>query len=161
MTLLATYALGELICHWPFLLFLQLILVDRYENDLQHIMRDYSDTPWKSSLLEVEVFVGTIIGRQKQTKRLRELAVTMKEDYDYLVQNTLAELKEGGGRAETLGRCMACLAVSLQQNPRFNPTGSESFAWVAVSVLMSEVDALLMEARRGFGRRTYAVGRAR
>jgi len=133
----------------------------RYEIDLRHIMRDYSDTPWKSSLLEVEVFVGTIIGRQKQTKRLRELAVTMKEDYDYLVQNTIAELREGGGRAETLGRCMACLAASLPQNPSFSTNGSESFAWVAVSVLMSEVDALQKETRRGFGRRMYAVGRAR
>jgi hypothetical protein len=141
--------------------FLQLILVDRYENDLRHIMRDYSDTPWKSSLLEVEVFVGTIIGRQKQTKRLRELAVTMKEDYDYLVQTTIAELKEGGGRTEILGRCMACLAASLPQNPRFSENGSESFAWVAVSVLMSEVDALQRETRGGFGRRMYAVGRAR
>lgn len=120
----------------------------RYDEQVYYLMTEFSETPWKSRLLEVEVFVGTIVGREKSTRQQRELSSRMKDDYERHVSYTINELK-GDSRAETLGRCMACLWLCLPSNNRrrYNTLEGElkSFAWLVVSVLMSEVDALQKE----------------
>lgn len=51
-----------------------------YEADLQDLMYQYSDTSWKASLTEIEVFIGNIMGESyKQTKRQKESSKSMRE----------------------------------------------------------------------------------
>lgn len=51
-----------------------------YEDDLQDLMYQYSDTSWKTSLTEIEVFIGNIMGEShKQTKRQKEASKSMRE----------------------------------------------------------------------------------
>ena len=113
---------------------------ERYEELLKYYMSAYSDTPWNSSLTEAEVFVGTIVGREKQTRRQRELSGVMKQDFDDLVTFVIAELRGEDG-VDTVDRCLACLHICLQGESELR-----SFAWVAVSVLMAEVDVLQKKA---------------
>jgi hypothetical protein len=43
-------------------------------------MQQFSSTPWKSSLTELEVFIGTIMGENhRQTKNQRESSKRMRE----------------------------------------------------------------------------------
>lgn len=43
-------------------------------------MHQYSDTPWKSSLTEVEVFIGNIMGQShKQTIYQKESSRAMRD----------------------------------------------------------------------------------
>ncbi|KAF8245194.1 RdRP-domain-containing protein [Wilcoxina mikolae CBS 423.85] len=117
----------------------------RYEEEMDYLMSSNSEMPWKSSLTEVEVFVGTIIGgRDKQTKRQRELSSKMKDEFNGLAEYTVEMLK-GETREDTLNKCMACLEICL---PNRSDSDKRSFGWVASSVLMSEVDTLQKEQRR-------------
>lgn len=52
----------------------------RYEDNLRDLMHQFSATPWKSSLTELEVFIGTIMGEShRQTKRQKEISKSMRE----------------------------------------------------------------------------------
>lgn len=52
----------------------------RYEDYLRELMQNYSKTPWKSSLTEIEVFVGSILGQNsKQSRRDKEASKRMKD----------------------------------------------------------------------------------
>ncbi|GAD91500.1 RNA-dependent RNA polymerase, putative [Paecilomyces variotii No. 5] len=52
-----------------------------YEDNLRDLMHQFSATPWKSSLTELEVFIGTIMGEShRQTKRQKEISKSMRED---------------------------------------------------------------------------------
>lgn len=122
-------------------------LRSNYEDQMQYLMKIYSETPWKSRLSEVEVFVGSIIGREKSTKRQREMSMQMKDEYSCCAQYTIQQLK-AESHEETLGKCMACLKICL---PSFETPSHHnlcSFAWVAASVLVSEVDKM-QETRVG------------
>ena len=120
----------------------------RYEETLRYSMVAYSETPWKSTLSEVEVFVGAIIGgRDKQGRRQRETASAMKEDFCILAEFTVDELKDGS-RSDILNKCMACLHVCLPDGTRHAQSDLRSFAWLAASVMMSEMDAIQKERRR-------------
>ncbi|KAA8913017.1 RNA dependent RNA polymerase-domain-containing protein [Sphaerosporella brunnea] len=122
----------------------------QYDEQLRWLMQGYSDTPWKSILSEEEVFVGTIVGKEKQTRRQRELSSEMKEEFDMLVQYTIARIR---GETETrdvkLAKCLAALNVCVAGGKHADQL--RSFAWVVVSVLMTEVDALQKEQRKGKG----------
>ena len=51
-----------------------------YEDNLRDLMRQYSATPWKSSITEFEVFVGTILGHgHKQSRRDKESSKNMRD----------------------------------------------------------------------------------
>lgn len=133
----------------------------RYEESLRYLMMVYSETPWKSSLNEVEVFVGTIVGgRDKQSKRQREAASAMKEDFNGVAEFTVNELKDGS-RDEILGKCMACLHICLPDGTSHAQSDLRSFAWVAVSVMMSEMDAIQKERRRSERLRQHAARHGR
>ncbi|KAF8542541.1 RNA dependent RNA polymerase-domain-containing protein [Trichophaea hybrida] len=88
---------------------------------------------------------GTIIGgRDKQTKRQRDLSSNMKDEFNGLAEYTV-DLLKGETREDTLNKCMACLKICL---PNRSDSDKRSFGWVASSVLMSEVDTLQKEQRR-------------
>lgn len=54
--------------------------VFRYEDNLRDLMHQFSATPWKSSLTELEVFIGTIMGESHRlTKRQKEISKSMRE----------------------------------------------------------------------------------
>jgi len=114
---------------------------ERYNEQMRTYMIQYSDTPWNSSLTEAEVFVGTIIGRGKQTRRQRDSSAAMKRTYDTLVAFVITELR-GEDAIEAISRCLACLHICF-----LGEDGFRSFAWVVVSVLMAEVDVLQKKAR--------------
>jgi len=119
----------------------------------------FSETPWKSSLTEVEVFVGTIIGgRDKQTKRQRELSSSMKDEFNRLAEYTV-EMLRGDTREETLNKCMACLEICLPDSTGHAYSDQHSFAWVGASVLMSEVDIMQKELRRSERLRQQLISR--
>lgn len=51
-----------------------------YEDELLKLMRQYSATPWKSSITEFEIFVGTILGQgNKQSRRDKESSKSMRD----------------------------------------------------------------------------------
>jgi hypothetical protein len=131
---------------------------EMYDEQLQSLMRAYSDTPWKSTLNEEEVFVGSIMGREKQSKRQRERSVEMKEYFNDLVTYTIAQLRDDD-RDLTLAKTMAALNVYLSGQDNHEKR-LHSFPWVAVSVLMTEVDVLQKDRRRA-ERVTMRVGARR
>jgi hypothetical protein len=52
----------------------------RYEDNLKDLMYKYSQTPWTASLDELEVFIGTIIGKNHNlSSRQREASTEMRE----------------------------------------------------------------------------------
>jgi hypothetical protein len=130
---------------------------EMYDEWLQSLMHSYSDTPWKGILNEEEVFVGSIMGREKQSKRQRERSGEMKEEFHNCVTYTIGQLR-GDDRQLTLARSMAALNVYL--NAQDNRERLHSFPWVVVSVLMTEVDILQKERRRA-ERTTMRVGARR
>lgn len=55
-------------------------MIPSYEDGLQELMYQYSDQPWKTSLTEIEVFIGNIMGENhKQTARQKESSKNMRE----------------------------------------------------------------------------------
>ncbi|KAI9788921.1 MAG: hypothetical protein M1816_006486 [Peltula sp. TS41687] len=127
-----------------------------YEDNLTDLMYKYSATPWSSTLTELEVFIGNIMGKEhRQSKRQREASTTMREEYDRLVQFIIAQIldKESGGE-ESLERAVACLAVAVDEykqeqylyppgsRRRGNTTKLRSFRWIAAAVCLQEVEKL-------------------
>ncbi|KAL1954786.1 hypothetical protein VTO42DRAFT_734 [Malbranchea cinnamomea] len=93
-----------------------------YEDNLRDIMQNYSATPWKESLTEFEVFVGSILGHNhKQARKDRESSQEMRNEYDKLVDFTVSMIRdrESGGE-EALERSIASFWLALQ------PDGSDS-----------------------------------
>ncbi|KAK2861302.1 hypothetical protein FQN49_004341 [Arthroderma sp. PD_2] len=121
-----------------------------YEDQLRELMRQYSATPWKSSITEYEIFVGTILGHgHKQRRRDKEISKDMRESYNRLVNFTLSMIRdtESGG-IEALERSIACFWVainehSLSQKPGLRNANQEkllSFPWIAAMACLDEVD---------------------
>lgn len=117
-----------------------------------------SETPWKGGCSESEVFFGVLLGRGAGTRRERDRAELMKSEFEETASYYVKRLKEGE-REELLGRCMAVLQACLDELQTekvrgYRESDGRSFAWVAVSVLLTEVDILEKEARRaGVGHR--------
>jgi hypothetical protein len=112
------------------------LIYSRYEDSLRETMAQYSATPWKGSLTECEVFIGTILGQgQKQNKRQKEDSRTMRDgeiinpklgrkkkkrgltinvEFDKLVSYTISVIvdKESGG-VESLERSVACFSAAI------------------------------------------------
>lgn len=118
-------------------------------------MIDYSDTPWKHKLREVEVFIGCIVGRERQTKRQRENSASMRDQFNR-VTSSIVESMKGDSRETTLGWGMASLSLCLpgrNQRNRDPLKKLKSFAWIAISVLLTEVDKMQKEAKEASRRR--------
>ncbi|KLJ12209.1 hypothetical protein EMPG_12727 [Blastomyces silverae] len=93
-----------------------------YEDILLGIMARYSSTPWKSSITEYEVFIGTILGHgQKLNQRQKDASKQMREEYEDLVQFVTAMIqdREAGGM-ESLERSIACLYIAVEEERKQN-----------------------------------------
>ncbi|OJD17545.1 hypothetical protein AJ78_02358 [Emergomyces pasteurianus Ep9510] len=93
-----------------------------YEDNLWEIMARFSSTPWKSSITEYEVFVGTILGQgQKLNQRQKDASKQMREEYEELVQfiTALIQNRESGG-IESLERSIACLYIAVEDENKPN-----------------------------------------
>lgn len=116
-------------------------------------MHSYSDTPWKNTKIsEVEVFIGKIVGNEKQTKRQREASVGLKEEYESLVWSVMCSIR-GQCREDALAVGMACLHLCKAERETQGPqNGLQSFAWVTASFMLSELDRI--QKYDAAGRRT-------
>lgn len=112
-----------------------------YERSILELMHSYSDTPWKGTKIsEVEVFIGKIVGNEKQTKRQREASATMRDEYEALVWSVMGSIR-GQGREDAFAVGMACLYLCKKDRETQGPqNGLQSFAWVAASFMLSELD---------------------
>ncbi|KAG7004497.1 hypothetical protein G7Y79_00025g057830 [Physcia stellaris] len=124
-----------------------------YEDNLVHIMFDYSSQP-HHFVSEVEVFSGNIIGKNgAQSKRQRDFSTTMKERHERNVEYTIKYILQGEDMAETseaLERSIACLWVGHQEIKKHKKVGRlVSFAWIAASVCLREVEKFRNKLRRG------------
>ncbi|KAK2748106.1 hypothetical protein FQN57_001229 [Myotisia sp. PD_48] len=122
-----------------------------YDDALRELMSQYSPTPWKNSITEYEVFVGTILGQgNKQSRRDKEASKSMREEYDLLVQDTVNMIRDiQNGATEALERSVACFWVAIQDERIFSQTAVirtmhqdklRSFPWVAAMACLNEVD---------------------
>lgn len=115
----------------------------RYEENLTNTMLTYSAHP-NQPLSEVEVFCGTILGKNgAQSRRQREFSATMKEKHERDVAYTVQCITQGddGNRAEALERSLACLEVACTRGKVRRKVGAlVSFGWIAASVCLKEVE---------------------
>jgi hypothetical protein len=113
------------------------------------MMRSYSDTPWKSMISEVEVFIGCIVGKERQTKRQKEASITMREDFGRLAGSIVDSIK-GESREDTLAVGMGCLSLCRKDKETQGPqNGLQSFSWIVASVLLTEMDKIQKEINPG------------
>ncbi|MCJ1377000.1 hypothetical protein MMC17_000090 [Xylographa soralifera] len=125
-----------------------------YEDNLSGLMYQYSPTPWASTITELEVFIGNIVGKTHgQTKRQREASMNMREDYERLVEFIVSQMRnKDAGREEALERSIACMALGLEDDGASGPVRRGrsqvmSFRWIAASVCLQEVERLQKSTR--------------
>lgn len=117
-------------------------------------MYNHSETPWKSSLTEIEVFMGTILGKNPFGRRNYDMTQHLRSDYNWLATHTVNWMR-GETREDTLGKAMASLHISLPDSGynEDKTTEMQSWAWVAICILVAEVDQMQKEAARVAHRR--------
>lgn len=109
------------------------------------MMRNYSDTPWSSTISEVEVFISCIVGRERQTRRQKERSAEMKEEFERLAASIIYTIK-GECKEDAFGLGMACLFLCKSDRERLGPQNAlQSFAWITASALLTEVDKMQRE----------------
>ncbi|KAI5844566.1 RNA dependent RNA polymerase-domain-containing protein [Morchella snyderi] len=115
---------------------------ESYEKAILNLMHNFSDTPWSGNISEVEVFIGSIVGREKQTQRQKDASISMKEEFEWLVASIINSIKgDQDGQADIFGIGMACLFLCRSDGERVGPqNGLQSFAWVVTSALLTELD---------------------
>ncbi|MCJ1281547.1 hypothetical protein MMC26_000867 [Xylographa opegraphella] len=122
-----------------------------YEDNLINLMYQYSPTPWASTITELEVFIGNIVGKTHgQTKRQREASMNMRADYERLVEFIVSQIRnKEAGRQEALERSIACMALGLEDDDpvRRGRSPVMSFRWIAASVCLQEVERLQKSTR--------------
>ncbi len=108
-------------------------------------MSQYSTHPLRP-LKELEVFVGTIMGKNGiLNKRQRELSTDMKEKFDrdvsFVVDCITKDNEDGVRDEEALERSIACLAVAMEDEaPKTKVGALESFKYIAAAVCLKEVE---------------------
>ncbi|KAH0559780.1 hypothetical protein GP486_003706 [Trichoglossum hirsutum] len=118
---------------------------DTYEDCLNDIRSQYSSHPTRP-LSELEVFVGTIIGKNGiPNKRQREFSTDMKErfnrDVSFVVDCIIKDNDGGAKSEEALERSIACLAVAMEDEMK--PGTLVSFKYVAAAVCLKEIEGIL------------------
>ena len=113
-------------------------------------MEECSEHP-RRPLSELEVFVGTILGATgKQSKRQKEMSITMKErfnkDVAFIINNILKEGSEPS--QEALERSVACFHVSLDAEMGRTCADVISFKYVAATLCMKEIERFSMRRSR-------------
>ncbi|KAK6579875.1 hypothetical protein PZA11_007583 [Diplocarpon coronariae] len=123
-------------------------LREMYEYNLKNTMASYSEHPSRP-ISELEAFIGNILGvTGNQSKRQRDLSVTMKEAYErdagFVIKCILND--DDGERAEdALERSMACLSVCLDEGNAFVTAGRNSsqlvsFGYISAAVCLREME---------------------
>jgi hypothetical protein len=130
----------------------------RYETQLVDTIYQFSTHP-AHLISELEVFVGTILGKNggTRTRRLRDLSVGMKEKFERdlgFTVHCVVEGSEGEGKEEALERSIACLAVAMENTePVWERVGRlESFRYVAAAVCLGEIERFQTDLGSLFGR---------
>lgn len=141
---------------------------------MQDLMYQYSDAPWKSTLTEVEVFIGNIMGKnhkqttyQKESSRamrdgkplvlsisVKNLGLTYYLAYDDLVKWTMSLITGRGteDERESLERSIACLSIALEDTRQKrssvlpNQKKLDSYVWIAAVTCLLEIDKLQRSA---------------
>jgi hypothetical protein len=110
----------------------------------------YQYSPSSHPLTEIEVFAGSVLGKNGglPNKRLREVSTVMKDKFDRDVSFTVNSILQGSdespdlGRGEALGRSIACLALAAEQPESVVPKVGKlkSFAYLAAAICLREID---------------------
>jgi hypothetical protein len=110
----------------------------------------YQYSPASQPLTEIEVFVGSVLGKNGglPNRRLREASTVMKDKFERDVSFIVSSILQGSdespdlGRGEALGRSIACLAVAAEQPERVFPKIGKlkSFAYLAAAICLGEID---------------------
>ncbi|EME77568.1 uncharacterized protein MYCFIDRAFT_60792 [Pseudocercospora fijiensis CIRAD86] len=138
-----------------------------FEDSLADLLYEYEPTP-HHPLSETEAFSGQILGRQSgpQGKPLRELAKTMTERFEMVMEHTRMRIRFGDAVYETqdiddlhdpryhdrdveaLPRAIACLHVALNEEGYHDRKIGElkSFKYVAAQIALEELPKIF----RGF-----------
>jgi len=111
-------------------------------------MTTYSEHPSRP-ITELEAFIGNILGATgSQSKKQRDLSVTMKEAYDrhaaYIVSCIVDDYENHA--ADALGRSIACFAVGLEEGKVYQAAKGRadrlsSFGYFAAAVCLKELDS--------------------
>lgn len=110
-------------------------------------MTTYSEHPSRP-ISELEAFIGNILGvTGNQSKKQRDLSVTMKEAFDRdagFVVNCIIN-DDGEHAADALERSMACLSLCLDEGNVFVGAGRNSdqlvsFGYIAAAVCLKEME---------------------
>ena len=122
---------------------------ESYETRLLDTMHQFSGHSTES-ISELEVFVGTLLGRDggTVTRRARRATQGMKEKFEIDVELTVSSIKKGSDgedstRQGALPRAIACLAASMERQEsltlRQMKGRLESFRYLAAAVCLDEM----------------------
>jgi hypothetical protein len=112
---------------------------------LRETTSQFSSHPLRR-ISELEVFVGTIIGKNGiPSKRQREFTTGMRERFDRdvsFVVDCITKGNEDGVRDdEALERSIACLAVAMENEALGKEVGIlASFKYIAAAVCLKEIE---------------------
>lgn len=128
------------------------LILGSYESQLLDTIYQFSTHP-AHPIHEIEVFVGTIIGKSSgvPSRHTRDILHDMKENFVRNVTFTISCIQKGSDgedeeQAEALERSVACLAVALERPEtitiRQMKQGLESFRYVAAAVCLLEINKM-------------------
>ncbi|KAK5135005.1 hypothetical protein LTR08_005665 [Meristemomyces frigidus] len=128
-----------------------------YEESLVDLAYQYSPIV-RSPLSEMEIFAGSILGRQggAQGKQLRELSQTLRERYGKVVEYAIVRIKKGDRAIqeaedlddlyddrefEALPRAIACMAMAVEERECADKRMGElkSFGYIAAVCSLEEL----------------------
>jgi hypothetical protein len=119
-----------------------------YANKELQTMYQYG--PSSQPLSEVEVFAGSVLGKNGglPSRRQREASTEMKDKVERDISFIVNSILQGSGesyeqdRDEALARSIACLAVAAEEPGNVLPKIGklQSFAYVAAAVCLRQID---------------------
>lgn len=114
-------------------------------------MTVYSEHPSRP-ISELEAFIGNILGvTGSQSKKQRDLSVTMKEAYDRdagFIVSCIINDNDGDHANDALERSIACFAIGFEERKYSKGIGRRgeplsSFGYIAAAVCLKELDLSL------------------
>lgn len=111
------------------------------------MLYQYAPSP-HHPLTESEIFAGTILGREggASSRRLREVAMTMRERFEEVLEFTVSRIVNGDADGEdrhdeAFPRAMACFAVAMEESSLYVKKLGELKSWryVAAGTCLREM----------------------